>query len=669
MSEQSPRKVVLVGNPNVGKSVVFNVLTGAYTTVSNYPGTSVEVSHGQCELFGRQYEILDTPGMYSIMPITEEERVAREILLKDNPHAVVHVIDARNIERMLPMTLQLIEAGLPVILVVNILDEAERLGMKLDLPLLRQKLGVPVIGAVMKRKQGLAELQRAIADYAMVPHHPFDYSSDLERDINRIVKRLHGEYRLSKRALTMLMLQKDDEILQLVEQTERLQQSNGLKSGNPEPAAGAEPEDFELLQDRLREIAYNRRADLHLQINLERKKVCKQMLDGVVSQAKIEGIPFAERLSRWTMNPWTGVPILLLVVYFGLYWFVGGFGAGTLVDFLERNLFETYINPAVIAFAHKYLTANWLFELFAGEYGLWTLGVRYAVALVLPIVGTFFLVFSMLEDTGYFPRLAMLVDRLFKKIGLSGRAVIPIVLGFGCDTMATMVTRTLETTRERIIATILLALAIPCSAQLGVIIGLLSEVPGSLLVWMVFMLLIFLFIGFLAARLMPGEHPVFYMELPPLRLPQFRNVAVKTLTRMQSYFIEILPLFMVASIILWAGKMTGLLNDLVGLLAPAVRAIGLPDKATAAFIFGFFRRDFGAAGLYDLQTSGQLTPVQLTVAAVTLTLFVPCVAQFLMMKKERGWKVSLMIFIFVSLFAFASGWVLNKILLTTGVLA
>lgn len=660
MSEKPQRKIVLVGNPNVGKSVLFNVLTGAYTTVSNYPGTSVEVSRGQCSIDGESYEILDTPGMYSLMPITEEERVAREILIKDSPHAVLHVIDARNIERMLPMTLQLIEAGLPVILVVNILDEAERLGMKLDLTQLQENLGVPVIGTVMKRRQGLSKLQQAIASYAMVPHKPFVYASDLERDITRIVKLMHGEYRLSRRALTLLLLQRDSEIEALVEHVEGQTGADGsdLMQG-----------DFERVQHAIREVAYSRRSDLHLQISLERKKVCKQMLDNVLTQGKQTDIPFAERLSNWTINAWTGTPILLLVIYFGLYQFVGNFGAGTLVDFLEGNLFETYINPVVIQGAQTYLPYNWLFELVAGEYGLWTLGIRYAVALVLPIVGTFFLVFSVLEDTGYFPRLALLVDRLFKRIGLSGRAVIPIVLGFGCDTMATMVTRTLETTRERIIATVLLALAIPCSAQLGVILGLLSEVPGSLLVWMLFMLLIFLFIGFLAARLMPGEHPVFYMELPPMRLPQLRNVAVKTLTRMQSYFMEILPLFLIASVILWAGKMTGVLEKLITLLAPVVRAIGLPDQATAAFIFGFFRRDFGAAGLYDLQTSGLLSATQLTVAAVTLTLFVPCVAQFLMMKKERGFKVSLLIFVFVSLLAFASGWTLNKFLLLTGWLA
>ncbi|MCK5914299.1 MAG: ferrous iron transporter B, partial [Desulfuromusa sp.] len=344
VTQQTPQpKVVLVGNPNVGKSVVFNALTGAYTTVSNYPGTSVEVSRGHCVIDNQRYEILDTPGMYSMMPITEEERVARRILLNEDPHAVVHVIDARNIERMLPMTLQLIEAGLPVILVVNIIDEAKRLGMQLDLELLQENLGIPVIGAVMKRKIGLDELRQAIADYAMVPYKPFVYAPDLEHDIDQINKFIHGDYRLSRRATSILLLQKDDDIVQLVAENE---------AGNG----------YEQLIETIREITFRRRADLHLQISLERRKVCKRMLDGVVTQAVQEGEPFTEKLSRWMMNPLTGTPILLLVVYFGLYKFVGGFGAGTMVDFFEGNLFENYINPPVVHYSEKYLTANWLFE-------------------------------------------------------------------------------------------------------------------------------------------------------------------------------------------------------------------------------------------------------------------------------------------------------------------
>ena len=243
-----------------------------------------------------------------------------------------------------------------------------------------------------------------------------------------------------------------------------------------------------------------------------------------------------------------------------------------------------------------------------------------------------------------------------------------MVLGFGCDTMATMVTRTLETVRERIIATLLLALAIPCSAQLGVIIALLAKAPGALAVWSVFLLLIFILVGFLAARIMPGEAPMFYMELPPMRLPQLSNVLTKTYTRMQWYFLEILPLFVIASVLLWLGKITGFFATAVSAMTPVMASIGLPKEAAVAFIFGFFRRDYGAAGLYDLQTQGLLDARQLTVAAVTLTLFIPCVAQFLVMKKERGWKVAGAIGLFVSLLAFGSGYVLNQFLLLTGLL-
>jgi ferrous iron transport protein B len=231
------------------------------------------------------------------------------------------------------------------------------------------------------------------------------------------------------------------------------------------------------------------------------------------------------------------------------------------------------------------------------------------------------------------------------------------------------VTRTLETVRERIIATLLLALAIPCSAQMGVILGLLSGVPGALAVWVGCLTGIFLLIGLLAAKVVPGERPMFYMEIPPMRMPQPRNVLVKTLTRMQWYLLEIFPLFMIASVLLWAGKLTGALDWLVTAMQPVMRLLGLPDETAAAFIFGFFRRDFGAAGLYDLQTNGLLSPVQLTVAAVTLTLFVPCVAQFLIMKKERGWKVSLAIFGLVTMLAVTVGAGLNLLLQATGLLS
>jgi ferrous iron transport protein B len=649
LATSASRKIFLVGNPNVGKSVLFNALTGAYTTVSNYPGTSVEISRGEATIAGSTYEILDTPGMYGLQPMTEEERVAQRILLQEEAFAVIHVIDARNLERMLPMTVQLIEAGLPLILVVNIIDEAERMGIAIDIELLRQRLDIPVIAAATAHKRGLDEIRAAIAAFSGSRHPAFAYAADLEREILRLSVQLHGDYRVDRRALALLFLLRDEEATALVNRVE----------GDHAAAIAATG----------KEIIFSHRSDLHLRLSMERKRICAELLAGVVSTSPRQGRTVGERLSVWTMNPWTGVPILLAVLYFGLYQFVGIFGAGTIVGFLEGDLFAGIINPWFIATAHHFIPWTWLNELLVGEYGILTLAVRYAVALVMPIVGTFFVAFSILEDSGYFPRLAMLVDRVFKAIGLNGRAVIPMVLGFGCDTMATMVTRTLETTRERVIATVLLALAIPCSAQLGVILALLAGVPGTLLVWTVVMSLIFLVVGFLSAKIMPGERPMFYMEIPPLRLPQLTNVVVKTLTRMQWYFIEIFPLFIFASLVLWAGKMTGGLAALVRVLAPGMTMLGLPQEVAAVFVFGFFRRDFGAAGLYDMNAQGLLSPVQLTVAAVTLTLFVPCVAQFLMMKKERGWKTALIIFALVTVTAFSVGWLLNRLLLTSGWLA
>ncbi|WP_243373065.1 ferrous iron transport protein B [Geotalea sp. SG265] len=639
------KKVALVGNPNVGKSVLFNALTGAYVTVSNYPGTSVEVARGSAAINGTTCEIIDTPGMYSLLPITEEERVAREILLKESPDVVLHVLDARNLERMLVMTLQLIDAQLPVVLVVNIMDEAERMGLSIDLPLLQEKLGIPVIGAATAKKRGLDEIRKAIAVYSRRKHAVFAYSKRLEADIDSVSQLINGDYALSKKSVALLLLQRDEEVSALV--------------------AEREGEGFAAIAGKVREKTFERRESFHLDLSMERKGVVKGLLAGVFSLPDKRVVTFSERLSRWAVRPLTGIPLLLLVLYYGLYKFVGDFGAGTLVDFLEGTLFEQYFNPWVTGLVKGIIPWIPIQELFVGEYGVLTLGLRYAVGIILPIVATFFLFFSILEDSGYFPRLALLVDRVFKKIGLTGRAVIPIVLGFGCDTMATMVTRTLETVRERVLATLLLALAIPCSAQLGVILALLSKAPGALLVWGVCLILIFLLIGFLAARLMPGETPMFYMELPPMRLPQLSNVLTKTYTRMQWYFMEILPLFILASVLLWIGKLTHFFEMAVEWLSPVMGMMGLPKDVAVAFIFGFFRRDYGAAGLYDLQTKGILDGRQLTVAAVTLTLFIPCVAQFLVMKRERGLKVALAIGVFVSTLAFGSGYLLNQFLLVT----
>ncbi len=642
MNIEGLKKVVLVGSPNVGKSVVFGNLTGMYVTVSNYPGTTVEVTRGRLTKGSDTVAVIDTPGMYSLLSITEEERVARRILINSRPDLTVQVIDSKNIERMLHLTVQLLEAGLPVLLDLNLMDEAESLGVKINTEVLQARLGIPVTATVATDGKGMDELKNIIL-YQKVsePEPPFKYGPLIERAIREIEKNLHNDYGISRRAVALLLLQDDREIRESVGERE-----------------GEKSIIIERIVQRTRD---NVAEPLNYIITMERQDFIKSLLiDSLTCESPVR-LPLREKISRFTMHPVAGIPVFLMIIYL-LYEFVGVFGAQTAVDFLEETVFGQYINPVANRIVSSIIPWKVLQDLFVNEYGIITLGIRYAIAIILPIVTTFFIAFSIIEDTGYLPRLAMLIDRVFKKIGLNGRAVIPVVLGFGCDTMATMVTRTLETRRERIIATLLLALAIPCSAQIGVILALLSGNTAALGIFILVMSAVFLFVGFLAARLLPGEKPLFYMEVPPLRWPKLSNVLTKTYSRVEWYFKEVLPLFILASILIWAGKITGIFDLTVTLLSYPTRWIGLPPEASKAFLYGFFRRDFGAAGLYDLKTAGTLDGVPLVVSIITIALFMPCIAQLSMTIKERGWKMAVGMAAFIFPFAFAVGYLVNIIL-------
>ncbi len=642
--------VAIVGTPNVGKSLLFNALTGVYVTVSNYPGTTVELSWGTGRFDGRTAEVVDTPGMYRLLPITEEERVARRILLEERPAVIIHVVDAKNLERMLPLTLQLLETGLPVILDVNLLDEAERMGVHVNIEALQRRLSIPVVGTILSRGEGVSGLKYYVTvalngGESAHPLAPFRvrYPPEIEEALEEIGHLLRGAYSIAPRVVALLLLQGDEEIQTLVRECERERYEQIMTVVARTQARFARPLSYVIAH--------------HL------AQVAREITREVVTITAPARPHWSERLDALLLNPWTGIPILLVSLFL-LYEFVGVLGAQVLVGWLEEDLFEGMINPAINAWLTAYVPWPALRALIGEEYGIVTLGLRYAVAIILPIVGTFFLVFSIIEDSGYLPRLALLIDRVFKRIGLNGRAVIPIVLGFGCDTMATVVTRTLETRRERIISTLLLALAIPCSAQLGVMMGLLQGDRYLFLIWAGVVALVFLLVGYLAAQILPGKRPAFYMELPPLRRPALTNVLVKTYTRMEWYFREVLPMFILASVLIWLGQLTGGFEAAVRGLTPVVRWVGLPDRSAVAFLFGFFRRDYGAAGLYDLRHL--MTDRQLVVSAVTMTLFVPCIAQFAVMIKERGWKTALGITAFIFPFAFFVGFTLNRVLLWVG---
>jgi len=565
-----PLKIALVGHANVGKSALFGRLTGRYATVSNYPGTTVSVTRGRAVVGTEVCDIVDTPGVGALQGhLSEDEEATRRLLLSDGAEVVVQVADARNLRRALMLTGQLAAFRLPVVLALNMVDEAHDRGIVIDTAALARTLGVPVIETVAVDGRGLAELRQALSQ--------------------------------------------------------------------AEPLSDTIPRQGDAV------MAW---ADA--------------LANQVRQQKGSAQVRWQERLGRAVRNPWTGFPILAGVLY-AFYLAVGVFGAQTLVEFVEDSLFGQWINPAVTSAADNWIGVPLIRDFLVGEYGLITMGLTYAIAIVLPVVATFFLVFGFLEDSGYIPRVAIFTDRAFRAMGLNGKAVLPMVLGLGCDTMATMTTRILGTPKERLIAITLLALGVPCSAQLAAIMGILGGIsPWALLTLFGVVLGQLFLVGFLAAKVLRGERSEFVMELPPLRLPRARNLLTKTGLRVRWYLSEAVPLFLYGTALLFVLDRTGALQWLTGVGEPLVSGVlGLPREMAGVFIMGFLRRDYGAAGLFSLADHGQLSGVQAVVALTVMTLFVPCVANFLMIVKERGLKTGMAILGFVTPVALFTGALLN----------
>jgi len=336
--------------------------------------------------------------------------------------------------------------------------------------------------------------------------------------------------------------------------------------------------------------------------------------------------------------------------------------AGILVDYLEEVVFGSYLNPWAEKIVMTLLPVQFLQEILIGPYGIITMALTYAIAIILPITATFFIAFSIMEDSGYLPRLASMLNKVFRIMGLNGKAVLPMVLGLGCDTMATLTTRILDTPKERLIVIILLALGVPCSAQLGVILGMFGKQPvAAVLIWGGSLVAVMIFVGFISARLIPGQRADFLLELPPLRMPQISNVFIKTLWRIEWYLKEAVPLFILGTLILFTADKFRILPLVQKIASPVVVSVlGLPVETAESFIMGFLRRDYGAAGLFALQEKGLLNTEQVVVSLVTITLFIPCIANLFMIIKEKGVKTALLTAAFIFPFSIVVGGILHR---------
>lgn len=681
---QVSRTVLLVGQPNVGKSALFGALTRAHAHVSNYPGTTVSVSRGRWRVGKDQFEVVDTPGAYSLLPVTEEERVARNALFAAPVAAVLHVVEAANLDRGLTNTMEMLAAGLPVILVLNMWDETHGQGVRIDTATLRERLGCPVVETVAVRREGLLPLADAVCEVAQASSD--SSAGDTREDVGRfwvdefgptvdeLAASINGRGPLDGLPANM---------------PPRIAAVLALRGSKDITAAiGIDPG---VVAEARRTVSQRVAGMPPVAAILALRERAKNVLDGVITRERRASETARHKFGLLLAHPIWGLPFLALVLYFGFYQVVGVYAADNLVGFLEDTVFGAWVMPGVKSGVETVIPWQWLNSLFVGKYGILTLGITYAFALVLPVVGAFFIIFSIVEDSGYFPRLALLCDLLFKKVGLNGRAVITMVLGLGCSTMATVTTRTLEKRRDRLIATLLLVLTIPCSAQLGLITALLASRSFSL--WAIYvgcLVAMFALVGFAAAKVLPGRNATFHMELVPMRLPRLGNVFRKTWHRLYWYFLEVVPLFIYASILLWVLDMSSstlfgfvdaaqtqaasALHWIKGGMEPVMTLLGLPIAAAESFLIGFFRRDFGAAGLWQLNKEGVLlndaarilTDRQMLVGAFTMTLFVPCIATFMMMWKERGGRLALAIFGTVTALAVGAGAGLNQILLAAG---
>lgn len=587
-TEQNLIKVILVGNPNVGKSVIFNALSGFYVEISNYPGTTVDVSKAFTE-FG---ELIDTPGAYSLGNYTDDEIVTQRIV--KNADIVINVIGALSIERDLFLTQQLIDMGLPMILVINQIDEAKKRGIKIDCKKLEEELSIKTIPTIAINKQGISDIIYAIKN---------------------------KETKISTRRTPIINDLFTNE-LSRCDLFDKLIEIESQNSNN----------------ENAKELIYSQRRD-----------IVNDLINKIVLKTE-EKESISETIGNLLLNPIIGT-IVATFMLFLLFEFLGVFVAGDIVNFIIAHLDTKYV-PAITNLILKFSHYNFINQILIGEFGILTMSIKIIFGVLFPLITSFYLFMAILEDSGYLPRLAVLADNVLNKIGLNGRAVIPLLLGFGCGAMGTITTRILGSKKERTIATAILGVTIPCAAQQGIIIALLAAI-GGIKVWLLYISIIFglmVITGTVLDKLLKGNATDLLIDLPPMRLPLIKNTIEKTIFRVWNFLAEAIPLFVFSSILITILNMAGFLTWLQKALSPiVVHLLHLPPQFSNVFIMGLIRRDFASVGLLGMAgingAQGVLSNLQILVASVVVTLFVPCIAALIVIYKERGLKEATILWI------------------------
>jgi len=614
--ESPPKKIALMGNPSAGKSAMFSQMTGVTVIISNIPQTTVMVQQGLSQINGHKVLIYDLPGVYSVTAATEDEAATKEFLISTPLDAVIDIVDATRLERNLYLTLQLLELGLPIVVALNQVDLLKTLDLDIDVDGLEKELGAKVVPTIATQGEGVhATLEAA---YNLAPakrkttYRKIDYDDHVERAFEEIIPLL-PETSVPKRGFAARLLEGDKDFESKVDES-TLKIVKGLRD--------------EVQQAHNEDIAVTIARGRHSTADL---------IATAVLEKKIHKPTFAEKFGDIATRPRTGYPLLFLLVggMLALIFYVGGFLSDLITAFFEDTVFPPIYGIINAQIVNVFITSAIKSTLLA---------IAAAAAIAIPYILVFFIFLAILEDVGYLPRVATLLDRQAHLLGLHGRSLIPLLFGYGCSVPAIMATRALPTKKERIITTILITM-IPCSARSAIILGVAATyagVPYALAIYLISLVLI-VASGRMLKSVVPGRTAGLVLEIPLIRRPALVPIIKKTWLRMKEFLYIAIPLLIAGSIIFGWLDLTGFSRLIEGPMTPiTVGVLGLPAFTAICLIYGVLRKEMAiemlaiASGTFIFSTV--MTPVQIFVFCLVVTLYIPCLATFSVVVRELNWR-------------------------------
>ena len=640
-SDKFESNYILIGNVNTGKSTIFNKLCHKNIKEGNYPGTTVSTSLSPILGGGNGRLLIDTPGSNTIYAENEDELISKQIILDSKTQNIIFIADAKNLKRSLSLYFHYIEYGLPIILNINMMDEAIARNIDINAEKLSQILDIEINTSVAVEGGGILSLKKKL-DKVKIPESTVKYPEFI-RNYLELGNAILGNLTVSRGLLLSLLT--DDKLSW--EYLKKKCDSNTFS-------------EMENLAAQTKKQTTKEIDILLVNLYLEE---AERVYDEVVRVRPTPKIPFMDKLGIWSRNPLTGIPIAIIIIVL-MFLFVGRFGAEYLVGLIEGDIFGGIIIPYGEKLC-KFVPYEIFSRAIVGEFGLLSVGLGLAIGIVMPVLLTFYFFYGILESSGYMPRLAILLNNVFRKMGMSGKGILPLMMGFSCITMAILTTRVLDTAKERNIATFLLILGIPCAPLLSVMLVLLADMP----LWSYFFIFGFiasqiLLIGYLTNKIFPGKQSEFIMEMVPLRIPRIKSIFINSIRRTYIFLGEAVPIFLLATFIVFFLDEIGGLAVIENLTKPILTGfVGLPKESVNVFLMSIIRREAGVAVLTQFVERGIFNNIQVIVNLLLITFLMPCINAILVIVKERGTKVAVGICGFVLIYAVLIGAFANRFLL------